>query len=86
MNKYTLIFLGIILIIFSRFYNLERNFKFNRDESSDLVKMHQYWVDKKISLIGPISEDGNLVYSSLSYYLEMPFAVLFKFSAVSPTI
>lgn len=76
----------IFLLLFSRFYNLERNFKFNRDESSDLVKMHQYWVDKKISLIGPISEDGNLVYSSFSYYLEMPFAVLFNFSAVSPTI
>jgi hypothetical protein len=85
-QKAFIIILGIGILFFTRFYNLERNFKFNRDESSDLVKMHQYWVDKKVSLIGPISEDGNLVYSSLSYYLNMPFAVLFKFSAVSPTI
>jgi hypothetical protein len=85
-RKLFFILFGVIILIFSRFYNLERNFKFNRDESSDLVKMHQYWTDKKISLIGPISEDGNLVYSSFSYYLEIPFAVLFDFSAVSPTI
>lgn len=86
LNKYKWVLLFFVLIIGSRFYNLERNFKFNRDESSDLVKIHQYWVDKKLSLIGPISEDGNLVYSSLSYYLEMPFAVLFDFNLVSPTI
>jgi len=81
-----IIILAVGLLFFTRFYNLDKNFKFNRDESSDLVKMHQYWVDKKISLIGPISEDGNLVYSSLSYYLNMPFAVMFNFTAVSPTI
>lgn len=84
--NYLWLFLGFIVLVFSRFYNIERNFKFNRDESSDLVKMHQYWVDKKISLIGPISEDGNLVYSSLSYYLVMPAAIIFGFRAVSPTL
>lgn len=80
------IFFWLILLIFSRFFNLENNLKFNRDESSDLVKIHQYWQDKKISLIGPISEDRKLVYSSLSYYLVMPATVIFKFTAVSPSI
>jgi hypothetical protein len=74
------------LVLFTRFYNLEKQLRFNRDESSDLVKIHQYWVDKDITLIGPMSEDGNMVYSSLSYYLIMPFALLFNFTPVSPTI
>lgn len=86
LNKWLIWCIVLLVIIFSRFYNLERNLKFNRDESSDLVRIHQYWVDKKVSLIGPISEDGNLVYSSLSYYLEMPAAVLLNFKAVSPTV
>jgi hypothetical protein len=86
MTKKVLIFFWLILLMLTRFVNLERNLKFNRDESSDLVKMHQYWVEKKISLVGPISEDQSLVYSSLSYYLVMPAAVIFGFTAVSPTI
>lgn len=85
-TKKVIIFFWIALLVLSRFVNLERNLKFNRDESSDLVKIHQYWQDKKISLIGPISEDRKLVYSSLSYYLVMPAAVLFGFTAVSPSI
>jgi len=74
--KNKIIFAILIVILFlSRFYNLEKTVKINRDEASDLVKIHQYWVEKKISLVGPISENGNMVYSSLSYYLVMPFAV-----------
>jgi len=73
-----------MVLVFSRFYNLERTAKINRDEAADLMKIHQYWVEKKISLIGPISEDGNMVYSALTYYLVMPFAVLGNFKAVSP--
>jgi hypothetical protein len=46
--------------------------------------MHGIYVNRDITLIGPISEDGNKVFSSLTYYMLMPFAVLGDFDPVSP--
>ncbi len=74
-----------LLIIFTRFYNIDRTSRFIWDESSDLVSIHKIWVDKDITLIGPISEDGNKVFGSLTYYLLMPFAVINNFSPISTT-
>lgn len=74
----------LILVAFTRFYNLGGTARFTRDESSDLARMHQYWQNKQISLVGPISSEGDKVFSSLSYYLIMPFAVAFNFTPVSP--
>jgi len=73
----------ILVVIFTRFYNLNKTARFIWDESSDLVRMHQIYVEKKLTLIGPISEDGNKVFSSLTYYMLMPFAVLGHFDPVS---
>lgn len=73
----------ILLVIFTRFYNLNKTARFIWDESSDLVRMHQIYVEKKLTLIGPISEDGNKVFSSLTYYMLMPFAVLGHFDPIS---
>lgn len=74
-----------LLIIFTRFYNIDRTSRFIWDESSDLVSIHKIWVDKDITLIGPISEDGNKVFGSLTYYLLIPFAVINNFSPISTT-
>ncbi len=73
-----------VLVFFSRFYNLDKTARFLWDESSDLVKMRQIYSEKKITLIGPISEDGNKVFSSLTYYMFMPFAILGHFDPVAP--
>ncbi len=75
--------LFLIVLIFTRFYNLDYTARFIWDESSDLVKIHQYYIDKTITLVGPISEDGSKVFGSLTYYMLMPFAVLGKFDPVS---
>lgn len=75
----------LLLLIFTRFYNIDRTSRFVWDESSDLVSIHKIWVDKDITLIGPISEDGNKVFGSLTYYLLMPFAVMNNFSPISTT-
>jgi hypothetical protein len=85
-NKKTLLLLAIFLltIIFTRFYNLDQTARFTRDESSDLVRMHQYFVEKRISLVGPISSEGDKVFSSLTYYMVMPFAIADGFTPLGP--
>jgi hypothetical protein len=85
-NKKIILYLFIFfLIVFTRFYNLEKTSRFIWDESSDIVSIHRIWVEKDITLIGPISEDGNKVFGSLTYYLLMPFAVINDFSPISTT-
>ena len=65
--------LGIVLILAAalmvRVYRLEESSHFLSDESRDLVNMHQIWVEKKLTLAGPISDDGSHMFSSLTYYL-----------------
>lgn len=73
----------LVLLIGSRFINLDNSARFTRDESSDLARMHEYWSAKKITLVGPISNDNVKVFGSLTYYMLMPFAVLGNFDPVS---
>jgi hypothetical protein len=80
--KLFLIFFLIFGILF-RFVNLGRTARFTRDEASDLNRIHQYWQDKKLTLVGPISADNKKVFSSLTYYMLMPFAVVGDFNPLS---
>lgn len=77
-----LIFFAIALIA-SRTINLNKTARFIWDESSDLVNIHEIYVDKKLTLIGPISEDGSKVFGSLTYYMYLPFAVAGNFDPIS---
>lgn len=85
-KKYTIIFIFIffISILFTRLYNLNQTARFTRDESSDLGRMHQYFQNRKITLVGPISSENDKVFSSLSYYLLMPFAAIMNFRPIGP--
>lgn len=78
--------LFLSLLIFTRFYNLDTTARFIWDESSDLVKMHQYFLERKVTLIGPISEDGTKIFGSLTYYMLIPFAAWGNFDPVSPAM
>lgn len=78
-----LLSLFIATLIASRVVNLNKTARFIWDESSDLVSMHQIYVEKKPTLIGPISEDGSKVFGSLTYYMLLPFAVIGHFDPVS---
>jgi len=81
--KKNVIFFAILITIFTRFYNLDSTARFIWDESMDLVNTSILFHHPKITLIGPISEGGGKVFSSLTYYLFLPFAALFKFDPVS---
>lgn len=85
-NKLILIATCLLLffLIFFRFYNIDITARYTRDESSDLVRMHEYYQSKKITLVGPISSTNNKVFGSLTYYMLLPFAVLGNFEPVSP--
>lgn len=78
--KIKLLFLVIIIVaVWARLWKLETSTHFLSDESRDLVNIHQIWVEKKLTLVGPISDDRSHVFSSLTYYMLLPFAVLFNF-------
>ncbi len=84
-KKTTILFvIFLLVVIFTRFYNLAGTARFTQDESSDLARMNEYYRNKQISLVGPISNDRSKVFSSLGYYMLMPFAVAFDFTPVSP--
>jgi len=75
--------LFLISLIFLRFYNLQISARFIWDESSDLVRMYDIYQRPRLTLIGPISEDGIKIFGSLSYYMTLPFVILFNFDPVS---
>lgn len=77
-----LVFLAIAVVL--RVWNLKTTSRFLWDESSDLLRMQEIWESKQITLIGPISEDGNKVFSSLTYYMLLPTAILGGFDPTSP--
>jgi len=82
--KKILLVIFFLALVFTRFYNLGGTARFTRDESYDIVKLHQYWIEKRITLVGAINVTNEIVYSSLTYYMLMPFAVLGNFEPVSP--
>lgn len=73
-----------VILVGTRVYNIDRTARFTQDESSDLARMHQYYQDNRLTLVGPISNDNTKVFGSLTYYMLMPFAVLGDFTPVSP--
>ncbi|MFA6007063.1 MAG: hypothetical protein WC784_00240 [Candidatus Shapirobacteria bacterium] len=77
--KKIIIILLIALAIFFRLYNLQYSSRFTRDESSVLVSIKNIYQNKKITLIGPTDENGIEVFSSLPYYLFLPFCIIFGY-------
>lgn len=71
------------LIVFTRFYCLEKTATFFWDQAYDLRQIQLFYQEKRITLIGPISEEGDKVYSSLTYYMFLPFALLGNFHTAS---
>ena len=73
----------LILLFFTRFYNLPNTAQFAEDESGFLVRAHQIYKEKKITLVGQVNQFGTKVFSSLTIYLLLPFAILGKFDPIS---
>lgn len=80
------IFIAFFLLtsIFVRFFNLEGTTRFTRDESQNLVDMHRIFVDRDLTLLGPIDPTTSIIYPSLTFYMLLPFAILGNFEPVSP--
>ncbi len=68
----------LILLIFTRFYNVSYTARFTQDESGFLVRAHQIYEEKKLTLVGQVNEQGK-VFGSLTVYLLLPFAILGNF-------
>lgn len=74
--------LVIVFLLSIRLVNIETSAHFMSDEARDLMHIHQIWVEKKITLVGPISDDRSHLFSSLTYYMLLPFASLFNFEPI----
>lgn len=85
-NRHLLLVLFLLLLVITRFLNLDRTARFIWDESSDLVRIQQIYLERDLTLVGPISEDGNKVFPSLTYYMLLPFAVLGNFHPLSTAL
>lgn len=83
--KRLIVGLLLFLLIFTRFYNLPRTNRFTRDESQNLVDIHRIYVDRDITLIGPIDGTKTIIYPSLTFYMLLPFAFLGSFEPWSPS-
>lgn len=78
--KKIIITLLIGISVFLRLYNIELTARFTRDESSDLLAIKNIIQNKKITLIGPMDEGKMEVFSSLTYYLLLPFCLIFGYN------
>lgn len=85
-KKILLLFLIFIFTIFVRFYNLKITARFTRDESSDLVSIKRIIDQKDITLIGPIAEGNTGIFSSLTYYISLPFVFFSKNNPLGPAL
>jgi hypothetical protein len=85
-TKFLLIPIFIAFLSFTRFYNLDSSATFFWDQTEFLVKTHQIFTERKITLIGAVSENGLTVWSSLTNYMLMPFVVLGNFDPLSISV
>ncbi len=83
--KYWFLVLFFVLATLTRFAFLKTTATFFWDQAYDLRQIQLFYTEKRVTLIGPISEEGDKVFSSLTYYMLLPFAVHADFSTVSTT-
>lgn len=72
-----------LLMVGVRTWNIETTSRFLWDESSDLNRMHELFLNPRITLLGPMSEDKVKIFSSLTYYLTLPFVIIGNFDPIS---
>lgn len=82
--KKIIIALLIMFSVYLRFVNLQYTSRFTRDESSVIVSIKNIYQNKKITLIGPTDEKGIEVFSSLPFYVLLPFCIIFGFDPMVP--
>jgi hypothetical protein len=85
-SPHVIFILLILLLLFTRFFNLSQTARFTNDEASDLARLYQLGHNFKLTLVGPISNDNTKVFGSLTYYMQLPFVMALNYSAVSPAV
>src|SRR3989338_433010 len=86
-NSLTLILLLILLIgAFLRFYRLREYIIFLGDEGRDMLVVKRMIVDKKFTLLGPITSVGSIYMGPIYYYMIAPFLFVWRFDPVGPAV
>lgn len=80
--------LGLILLIgaFFRLYRIREYLTFLGDEGRDVLVVKRLLVDRKFTLLGPITSVGSLYMGPVYYYMMAPFLLISGFDPVGPAV
>lgn len=84
--KYLILFLIILLASTLRLYRIREYIVFLGDEGRDVLVVKRMIVDKKFTLLGPITSVGSIYMGPVYYYFMAPFLWLWKYDPVGPAI
>lgn len=76
----------IILSTIIRVWNINKDLLFQHDQGMVAMDVYRIWHDKKISLIGPMSDVDGLVHSPIYYWVLTPVFALAKSEVWIPAV
>lgn len=87
-KKFSIASLLIILFIgsFFRLYRIREYLTFLGDEGRDVLVVKRMLIDRKFTLLGPITSVGSIYMGPVYYYMMAPFLLLSGFDPVGPAI
>ncbi len=88
-QNYLPLFLFILILAiaaFFRLYRIREYITFLGDEGRDVLVVKRMIVDRKFTLLGPITSVGSMYMGPVYYYFMVPFLWLSKFDPVGPAI
>jgi 4-amino-4-deoxy-L-arabinose transferase-like glycosyltransferase len=81
-----LIIIILILTASLRLYRIREYQTFLGDEGRDVLVVKRMIVDKKFTLLGPITSVGSMYMGPVYYYFMAPFLLMWNFDPVGPAI
>jgi hypothetical protein len=74
------LFLVLLLAASLRLWNLPNRMVFLADQGRDMLRVYELYQDRRLTLLGPPSSQGNFFFGPLYYYLIAPGLILFQFN------
>ena len=84
--SYILFLLIILLAAFLRLYRISEYMTFLGDEGRDVLVAKRMIVDRKFTLLGPITSVGSIYMGPAYYYLMTPFLLIWGMDPVGPSV
>lgn len=85
-KKILILILILVLAAAFRLYRIREYIVFLGDEGRDVLVVKRMIVDKKFTLLGPITSVGSMYMGPIYYYFMAPFLWLWNFDPVGPAV